>query len=299
MDRARWYVPRMPTVPAVGVMFANGGRSADPEHAVALALAAEDQGCESLWAVQHVVMPVGHESRYPYSESGHIPGGPAIAIPDPLVWLAWAGAKTSRIKLATGILLLAQQHPLVIAKQVATLDRLTGGRCILGVGAGWLREEYIALGADFADRGERLDEAIEALREAWSTGPAEFHGRHVQFESVQVEPKPLGQVPIVIGGHTSASARRAGRLGDGFFPLGIQTDRLRELVAVVRESATAAGRDPSSVEITASAPSSPEEAAAQGELGVDRVVIEAPHVETADLADALRRRLADIPTISG
>jgi probable F420-dependent oxidoreductase len=280
-------------------MFANGGRSADPEHAAALAIAAEDHGCESLWAVQHVVMPVGHESRYPYSASGRVPGGPAMAIPDPLVWLAWAGAKTSRIKLATGILLLAQQHPLVIAKQVATLDRLTGGRCILGVGAGWLREEYAALGAGFTDRGERLDEGIAALREAWAPGPAEFHGRHVQFEPVQVEPKPLGPVPIVIGGHTPASARRAGRLGDGFFPLGVQTDRLRELVAVVRETAASAGRDPGSIEITASAPRTQEESTVQVELGVRRVVIEAPHVETAGIASALHRRLTELRTDFG
>ena len=193
----------------IGLMFVNGGRSAEAEHAGALAVLAEELGYESLWAVQHVVMPVGHASQYPYSNSGTVPGGHAIAIPDPLVWLAWVGALTSRIRLATGVLVLPQQHPLVVAKQVATLDRLTGGRVILGVGAGWLREEFEALGAGFEDRGGRFEESIEVLRRAWSPGPTDFGGEHVEFAPVHVEPKPDAPVTIVVGGHSVAAARVA------------------------------------------------------------------------------------------
>jgi probable F420-dependent oxidoreductase len=280
-------------------MFANGGRSAQAEHAAELARVAESLGCESLWAVQHIVMPVTQVSRYPYSAADTIPGGSAIAIPDPLIWLAWVGAQTTRIRLATGILLLAQQHPLVVAKQVATLDRLTGGRLILGVGAGWLREEYEALNADFADRGARLDEAIQVLRLAWSPGPAKFSGRYLSFGPVHVEPKPVGRAPIVIGGHTPAAARRAGRLADGFFPLACQGEKLSGLVSEMRVAAEAVGRDPTAVEITVSAPRSPDDAAVQAELGVARVVMDVPDVDLAGLEQAFARRLATVRTRVG
>jgi probable F420-dependent oxidoreductase len=273
-------------------MFANGARGAEPEHAAALVRAAERVGYESLWAVQHVVMPIGHASSYPYSDSGTVPGGTTVAIPDPLVWLAWAGAITSTITLATGVLVLPQQHPLVVAKQVATLDRLTGGRVILGVGAGWLREEYAALDADFDARGPRMDEAIEAMRRAWRAGPAEFHGNHIWFDPVDVEPKPTRSVPIVIGGHSAAAARRAGRLADGFFPLACQGERLEELVTIVRRAAVDAGRDPTGIELTVDAPRTDADAEVQTRLGVTRVVVNAPHVATADLVAVLEDRLA-------
>lgn len=275
-------------------MFANGGRAADPEHAARLAVAAEDVGYESLWAVQHVVMPVEHASLYPYSDAGTVPGGPAIAIPDPLVWLAWAGALTSRIRLATGVLVLPQQHPLVVAKQVATLDRLTGGRVILGVGGGWLREEFEAIGARFDDRAARIDEAIQVLRSAWSPGPTTFDGVHMRFAAVHVEPKPESQIPIVIGGHSIAAARRAGRLADGFFPLACQEERLIDLVETVRAEARRAGRDASTIEITVDAPRTPREADAQAQLEVDRVVVNAPNVPVNSLRESLEARMAEV-----
>jgi probable F420-dependent oxidoreductase len=280
--------------PPVGVMFANGARGADPEHALALARAAESAGCESLWAVQHVVMPVSHESVYPYSDGGTVPGGTSIAIPDPLVWLAWVGAHTERILLGTGVLVLPQQHPLVVAKQVATLDRLVGGRVVLGVGAGWLREEYAALDAEFDRRGGRMDEAIAVLRAAWAPGPCDFHGDHIDIDPVHVEPKPARPVPIVIGGHSVAAARRAGRLADGFFPLSCQGSGLERLVTAVREAAAAAGRDPGSVEITAEAPRSAADADTQARLGVGRIVVNAPHRPTADLDGALHELVASV-----
>jgi probable F420-dependent oxidoreductase len=284
-------------VVSIGVMFANGGRGAEPSHALALAQAAEEFGVESLWAVQHVVMPVTHASRYPYADDGVLPGGSAVAIPDPLVWLAWVGAVTTRIRLATGVLVLPQQHPLVVAKQVATLDRLTGGRCILGVGAGWLEEEFDAIGAQFAARGAALDEGIEVLRRAWRDDSVEFHGDQIAFQPVHVEPKPARMVPIHIGGHTDAAARRAGRCADGFFPLGRRGDELRQLIELTRTSAANAGRDPLTVEITVEAPKDAADVVRYDELGVARVLINAPHVESTDVRATLARRLDGLRTL--
>jgi probable F420-dependent oxidoreductase len=284
---------------AVGVMFANGARGAEPEHAAALAVAAEAAGYESLWAVQHVVMPVAHASQYPYSDGGTVPGGTAVPIPDPLVWLAWVGARTTTIRLATGVLVLPQQHPLVVAKQVATLDRLTGGRVILGVGAGWLREEFDALDASFADRGARTDDGIEVLRRAWTAAEVAYDGAAIAFAPVHVEPKPAHPVPIVLGGHTRAAAERAGRLADGFFPLARQGDELTALVELVRTAAARAGRDPTAIELTVEAPRDEATAAHHAALGVARVVVNAPNVPTTELPAALARRLADVERLCG
>jgi probable F420-dependent oxidoreductase len=275
----------------VGLTFANGARAAEPAHATALARAAEAAGYESLWTVQHVVMPVDQASRYPYSESGVIPGGSAVPIPDPLIWMTWAAAHTTSIKLATGVFILPQQNVLVVAKQVATLDRLAGGRTIFGVGAGWLREEYDAVGADFDDRGPRFDEQIVALRRAWEPGPAGHDGVHVSFAPVHVEPKPAATVPIVVGGHSRAAARRAGRFGDGFCPLARHGTDLRELVVLARQAAVDAGRDPAALEITTEAPRTSEDRDMQRELGVARVLVNAPNVEVDALPDAVARRL--------
>ena len=276
-------------------MFANGDRSADPDHAVALAVAAEQAGYESLWAVQHVVMPVAHASRYPYSADGTVPGGVAVAIPDPLVWLAYVAAATSTIGLATGVLVLPQLNALVVAKQAATLDRLSRGRCLLGVGVGWLREEFEALGAAFEGRGARLDEQLAVLRAAWADDIVAHHGPTMTFAGLAVEPKPLGRrIPIIVGGHTPAAVRRAARLGDGFFPLGVRGAALGEMVGDLRRRVVEAGRADGAVGVTADAPRTPEEARVIVETGVERVVVNAPAVPAGALPDALAERLADV-----
>jgi probable F420-dependent oxidoreductase len=279
-----------PDKPAIGLLFANGARAAQPDYALALAQAAERQGLESLWAVQHVVVPHAVDSAYPYSADGKMPGGPAD-IPDPLVWLAWIGSVTTRIRLATGVLVLPQQHPLVVAKQVATLDRLVGGRCILGVGAGWMREEFAALDADFEHRVAVLEESVEVLRRAWSPGPAEMAGKHIRFDPVHVDPKPGRAVPIHLGGHAPAAARRAGRIADGFFPMKVQGEELRRVVTLAREEAERAGRDPAALEITAVAPRAGLETEVQRDLGVHRVMVNPPQVEAHAIADALASRV--------
>ena len=213
-----------------GVMFANTGFGSSPAGAVALAQAAEAGGFETLWTVEHVVVPSGYESPYPYDPSGKMAGGAEVFdLPDPLIWLTWAAAHTERIRLATGVLVLPQRNPVVTAKELATLDHLSGGRLTLGVGAGWLAEEFAALGVPFIERGARLDEYIDVLRELWSPANDEekssVDGRFVSFERCIMRPRPAnGTIPIIVGGHTPVAARRAGRRGDGFFP-GERLDR--------------------------------------------------------------------------
>ncbi|MCB1269656.1 MAG: LLM class F420-dependent oxidoreductase, partial [Microthrixaceae bacterium] len=203
-----------------GLMFVNTGMGSTPAGARELATNAEAAGFESLWTVEHVVVPSGYESKYPYAKSGKMAGGmEEFDLPDPLIWLTFAGAVTERIKLGTGILILPQRNPLVVAKELATLDVLTVGRVILGTGVGWLQEEFDALGVPFADRGRRHDDYVETLRALWKGDKASVHNTYANFDRCISRPVPAnGSIPIVIGGHTTRAAQRAARLGDGFFP---------------------------------------------------------------------------------
>jgi probable F420-dependent oxidoreductase len=168
---------------------------------------------------------------------------------------------------------------LVLAKECATLDQLSGGRLVLGVGAGWLEEEFQALDVPFEARGPRLDDYIGALRAAWGPQPATYEGRFTRFSDVYVAPQPVdGSVPIVVGGHSEAAARRAGRLGDGFFPGRASESSLGRLLATMRAAAEEAGRDPDAIEVTAfglvALGPDPVDALRRFEdLGVTRVVI--------------------------
>ena len=260
----------------LGLMFANT-LALTRDQVFTQVGAAEAAGYESLWTVEHVVVPKGYESAYPYSRSGRMAGGVEdFAIPDPLVWLAFAAAASSTIRLATGVMILPQRNPVVLAKEVATLDVLSGGRMMLGVGAGWLEEEFRAIGVPFADRGSRVDEYIGAMRALWSQEVASFDGEFVSFKDVYMRPQPVdGTVPIVVGGHTRRAARRAGELGDGFYPASAAVTELAELVALAREAADRSGRDPDALEITMAARPDRESVERMAAAGVDRVVVSA------------------------
>ena len=264
-----------------GIVFANTGPFADPVLARSFAVAAEKVGFESLWTVEHVVVPARYESTYPYSPTGKMPGRDDAPVPDPLVWLAFVAAATTTIRLATGILILPQRQPVVLAKELATLDVLSGGRVEFGVGVGWLREEFDALGIPFADRGRRTDEYVEALRTLWREPEATFHGKYTSFSNCISQPQPVHKsIPIHIGGHSEIAARRAGRLGDGFFPGDGRHELLRELLAIARESAAQHGRDPQRLEVTtggqgAVGEQALDEVRALQSLGVSRVVVPA------------------------
>jgi probable F420-dependent oxidoreductase len=262
-----------------GIAFANIGPFAEPDAAVAFAQAAEAAGFESIWTVEHVVVPAGYESAYPYSSSGRMPGPEDSPLPDPLVWLAYLASATTTLRLATGVLILPQRNPVVLAKELATLDHLSGGRLLVGIGSGWLREEFEAIGVPFGERGARTDDAVAALRALWGQPEATYHGRFIDFERCILRPQPAqGLIPIHVGGHTEVAARRAGRLGDGFFPATGSHERLAELFEVVRATAREHGRDPDAIELStggdgAIGPRALDEVRALAELGVHRVIV--------------------------
>jgi probable F420-dependent oxidoreductase len=235
-----------------GLMYANAGPFAFPEMLTHLATTAERCGVESLWVVEHVVIPVGYESKYPYDPSGKIPAPEQIPMPDPLIALAYAAAVTTKIRLATGILILPQRHPFYVAKEVASLDVLSHGRMILGIGVGWLKEEFDALGIPFDERGARTAESVRAIRSLWKPEAEPFQGKFFRWGKVESHPKPVQQpgVPIVVGGHTELAARRAARYGDGFFPGVAEEDKLVWLLGIMRDECKKLGRDPSTIEVT-------------------------------------------------
>lgn len=221
----------------------------DAAGAARVARAAEAAGFDTVLAIDHVVLPQQYDSIYPYSANGRMPAANTAPYVDPLIWLSFAAAATTTIKLMTGVIILPQREPLALAKQVATLDYMSGGRVELGIGVGWLKEEFAAIGVPFEKRGKRADEYIGAMRALWAGDGASYHGEFVNFDKVNSNPKPCrGSVPIIIGGHSEAAAKRAGRLGQGFFPsIGAPADTF-PLFDVVRRAAEAAGRDPESIE---------------------------------------------------
>jgi probable F420-dependent oxidoreductase len=228
---------------------------------VELGRAAEAAGLASMWLGEHIVLPVGYEAEHPATGSSentsHLARivAPATRLLDPLVALSAVAAVTERIKLATGIYLVGLRHPLAVARMTLTLQDVAGGRFMLGVGSGWLEEEFAALGVPFAERRARFDEALAVLRAAWAGGELSFHGDHVSFDHVIVVPDPVS-VPLILGGNTEPALRRAARVADGWFSSGNPTFeeavRLRDRLGVLAGDAgrtlpmyvRMAGRDP-------------------------------------------------------
>ena len=241
---------------------------------------ADAAGFESIWGGEHVVLPDAIASRYPYTADGKIPAQPDTPIPDPLIWLAFAAAASPKLRLGTCILIVPQRNPLILAKELATLDQLSGGKVELGLGIGWLREEFDALGVPWERRGARNDEYIEAMQTLWSGPEVEFHGEFVDFPPVTCSPRPVqASIPILVGGDTDAAIDRAVRLADGYLPGEGDVERLAALIARVHHAAEDAGRDPDSIEINAmfgAQMSDPIPGAERlAELGVRRIMVPA------------------------
>jgi probable F420-dependent oxidoreductase len=262
-----------------GLMFANAGPFAYPESFENLVKTADEVGIESIWSVEHVVVPVGYKSVYPYSPDGRMPGPESVPIPDPIVPLAYAAAITKNLRLGTGVVILPQRHPLYVAKQMATLDVLSHGRAMLGVGIGWMEEEFAAVGVPFSERAKRTEESIKAIRSLWKDEPQAFEGKFFNWPPVESHPKPVqrGGVPIIVGGHAKGAARRAARCGDGFFPGRSDHESLAALLDEMRTECNRIGRDPKSVEITAGTPVTDLDSVRRyGDLGVSRMIIPPP-----------------------
>ena len=275
-----------------GLMYANAGPFAFPEMLTHLAQTAERVGVESIWTVEHVVIPVGYQSTYPYSTTGKMPAPDQVPIPDPLVALAYAAAVTKTLRLATGIVILPQRHPLYVAKEVATLDVLSHGRVIFGIGVGWLAEEFQALGIPFDERAARTAEAVRAIRSLWKDEAEPFHGKFYRWEKLESHPKPIQKpgVPIVVGGHTELAARRAARYGDGFFPGVAEDAKLVWLLGVMREECKKIGRDPATIEITSGRAVTDRDGVKRlQDLGVSRFMVPPPAFDPDGITQGLEQ----------
>lgn len=286
--------PYRPHVGPSGRSAGDGPPSAslsDPEYLTAVAQHAEELGFDFLTFPEHVLLPGRYESRYPYQqyEAGDFKRYPydETSFPEPVTSLTFVAAVTSRIRLGTSVLILPQRNPVILAKQLATLDALSRGRLRLTIGLGWLREEFDAIGVPWERRGRRAQEYIEAMRALWRDDLASYAGEFVQFDRVRCLPKPAQHdgIPIYVGGHSEAAARRAGRLGDGFMPLGLGGYGMdtTKLVETMRAAAEEAGRDPNALEVISGGQPTLESAEQLAERGVTQThfVLSAPNLEAA------------------
>ncbi|EID80348.1 MULTISPECIES: LLM class F420-dependent oxidoreductase [Rhodococcus] len=263
-----------------------------------VAVGAENNGFATLWAGEHVVMVDRSESRYPYADDGRI-AVPAVADwLDPMIGLSFAAAATHTIGVATGVLLLPEHNPVLMAKQAATLDLMSGGRLTLGVGIGWSREEFAALGIPFEGRGARAAEYVAAMRTLWRDDVATFEGEFVRVDSVRVNPKPVRdrRIPVVLGGNSDAALRRVAAWGDGWYGFNLDgvdavTERIRTIHALCRD----AGRDGEELRLAVALREvDPSEVESLVDAGVDELVlVESPPGDPGEAADwvaALARR---------
>ena len=217
---------------------------------------AEAMGYDSLWLGDHIVVPWSFDSRYPYNDDGAFPVTPRDNVLEPLTVLAYLAAHTQRIKLGVGVMVLPYRHPVYAAKVATTLDYLSQGRFILGVGAGWLEGEFEALGASFPDRGDVSDEQLAIIQELWGKEKPRFEGRFYKFDETGFYPKPVQKprIPIWVGGNKGRARSRAAIYGDAWYPAImplVDPPKLASMFDDVREKAKKAGRDPDEINLTA------------------------------------------------
>lgn len=284
----------------LGLIPINVGPS-NAEGIVSVAKKSEEVGLESVWTFEHAIVPIDYESKYPYSADGKMGVKPETNFIDPLIALTLVAAHTTTIRLGTGVNILPQVNPLLLAKQSASLDLISGGRFMLGVGIGWLREEFDAMGVPFEKRGARFDDYIQAMRKAWSPDVVEHQSEHIQWTGFKSHPLPVQDpFPVIIGGTKGKAFQRIARYGQGWFAPTPSPDALVPQLAQLAEACAAEGRDPASVEVTCMwVPAMGLDSLAKFEdLGVARLVIPlqalgGPPVEALDkLGDEVISKLA-------
>lgn len=240
--------------PTFGTSLAHHGVLASPDTIETMARRVEELGFETVWVADHVVLPRNPASPYPYNEAHRLAWDTDLPCFEALTTLAWAGAVTRRVRLGLTVLILPMRNTVITAKQLASIDVLSGGRLLFGVGVGWLEEEFAALGvADrFHVRGRYTDEQLQAMKELWSSPNPAFHGEFIQFEDLGFMPKPVQRPhpPIWIGGNSRPAIRRAARLGDGWHVTRAGTRTLGDGVAYLRQQAEQAGRDPAGITVS-------------------------------------------------
>jgi probable F420-dependent oxidoreductase len=261
----------MPDRLKFGLTGINGGTTSYPDALINLAQAAEHAGFDSLWAGEHSILP-DSSTRMP----------PTRRLLNPVVALTYIAAHTRTIRLGTGVLLLPQHQPLVLAKELATLDVLSGGRLIIGVGVGWSEEEYEALGVPFSERGARADEYLDAMRTIWSEVKPAYHGKYVSFQGVQAYPHPMQQPtpPIITGGTAPSVIRRTIERANGWYGFALDLDETAGVLAEFREALARYHRPASlgalEISIAPRIPIDKETARRFAELGVDRLILIPP-----------------------
>ena len=245
-----------------------------------MAKKAEDLGFESIWYAEHPVLPVQSASQFP--SGGPIPESYAH-FTDPYIALSRASGVTTNIKLGTGITHVPERNPLLLAKEIATLDRFSGGRFLFGIGAGWNREETELMGGDFDHRWTQVRESVDVMKELWTKDEAEFHGKYYDFPPVKCNPKPLQSPhpPIILGGASRNVLRRIATWADGWLPLRISPEELETSRKMLDALAGEIGRDPSEITITAYG-QNPDRTLIRSlfDAGADRVVVRPEHVDT-------------------
>ncbi len=260
----------------IGITPINVGGPATAKHAVEIAQFAESVGIESVWTFEHVVVPVQYASVYPYSRDGKMPAQPSTWFIDPLISLAHVAGATKKIRLGTGVNIFAQTNPMLFAKQTASLDALSQGRLTLGLGLGWLEEEFKAMGTPFAKRGARFDDQLAAVKKVWTGETVEHESEFLSWHGFQSHPTPAQKPhpPLLMGGTTHKALKRVVSMADGWYAASDTEDDLAKHLDTLRGFAAEAGRDFDSLDITSNwrVARNPDAVERLGALGVKRLV---------------------------
>ena len=287
----------------LGVILPSAGPNTGADNIVATAKLAAELGFHSLWLTDHVVLAERVDAVYPYRSHGRWDYPTDTPWLDPLLSLAWAGAAAPELELGTSVLVLPIRNPVLLAKQVASLDYLSGGRVILGVGAGWMEEEFDIIGEPYSGRGPRAEEMVALMRRYWSGEAVEFEGRHYRIPApARMYPLPAqGSIPILWGGHSDAALRRVARCGNGWHPTQIPLEALERGLSRLRGYCEAAGRDLESLSVIVRPGDTydidEETHAHHVELGVDHVVIDTPIKEPDPDLSRLRAKMERVASI--
>lgn len=264
------------------------GRS-NPKGFADITVEADRLGFESVWFPEHLVLPVAMSSS-PHPGHDHPPIPPSVPVFDCFAYLCYLAGLTERVRLGTHVYNLALRHPFVAARAVQTLDIVSGGRAVVGIGASWLAQEWDAAQLNFHTRGRRLDEALEVCTRLWTEEVVEHHGEFFDFDPVMFEPKPIQQrPPIHVGGESDAALRRAARAGDGWIGITHTIDSIARPVEKLRRWREEAGRADLPFEVSVGGPvNAPDDVARWADAGVDRLIV-APWERSIDAVEGLRR----------
>jgi probable F420-dependent oxidoreductase len=276
----------------IGVIAPASSPVATPDYVHALGAAVEERGFHSLWAPEHVVLFDQYASKYPYSDDGRLGGPPDAGPLEPFVTLSFLASATKRIRLGTGVLLVPQRNPVYTAKSVSSLDWLSGGRVELGVGIGWLREEFAALGVPWERRGDRTRSYLGVMRALWRDDVSQYRDEFYQLAPCRQFPKPVQKPnpPVLFGGESDAALARVAEVGDGWYGFNLTPKTASERIAQLSRRLARAGRERSDVRIYATPswrePLGADTVARFAEAGVEQVIVS---VAARSLDDLLRK----------